>query len=72
MASVVLSYIGVVLTVQPTEDISEFSNMTRPLCVELTEFGDGLERDVFVDLQFLQEGYATHGIYHIQTIVCMH
>lgn len=54
--------VGVVLTVRPTANILEFSNMTRELCVELVDFGQGLERDVLVDLQFLAEGYAREGI----------
>ena len=52
---------GVVLTVRPTNDIKEFSTMTRELCVELTDLGEGLERDVFVDWQFLAEGYSREG-----------
>ena len=32
--------------------------MTRELCVELTNIGDGLERLVYVDLAFIGEGYA--------------
>lgn len=55
------AYVGVVLTVQPVEDIAEFSTMTRPLCIELTDVADGLERSVFVDLEFLQEGHAMTG-----------
>ena len=35
--------------------------MTRELCVELTDLGEGLERDVFVDWQFLAEGYSREG-----------
>ena len=53
--------VGVVLTVLSTSNIMEPSTMTRELCVELTNIGEGLERDVLVDLQFLAEGYAREG-----------
>ena len=49
---------GVMLTVQDTSDIGEWSNMTRNLCVELTDIGDGLEREVVVNLVFTGEEYA--------------
>ena len=49
---------GVSLTVQETNDISEGSNMARPLCVELTSVSGGLERGVEVNLVFIGQGYA--------------
>ena len=42
-----------------TENIGEWSNMTRPLCVELQDIGDGLERDVQLTLVFLPDGNST-------------
>ena len=56
--------LGAVLEALPTEDIREFSTMTRELCVELVNAGDGLERNVIVDFVFvpsLSSPYATTG-----------
>ena len=49
---------GVEVAVLSTENIRENSTMTRRLCVELTNIGDGLERSVYVDLAFIGVGYA--------------
>lgn len=49
---------GVVLMVLPVTEISESSLMSRDLCVELVDIGSGLEREVFVDLQFTEKGFT--------------
>jgi hypothetical protein len=55
--------VGVILNVVPTNDIMEFSTMVKPLCMELIDLGEGLERDVFVDLQYItSEGFDTSGM----------
>ena len=46
------------VAVLSTENIRENSTMTRGLCVELTNIGDGLQRLVYVDLAFIGVGYA--------------
>lgn len=32
--------------------------MTRDLCVELTDVRDGLGREVYVDIEFMANGYS--------------
>ena len=45
-------------------EITEDSNMTRPLCVRLDDFGDSLERSVMISLSFMSDGFATEGNTH--------
>ena len=51
---------GVTLTVEPVSPgiIREYSNMTRSLCVQLSSVGEGLERYVTVDIDFVPQGYS--------------
>ena len=51
-------FAGVVLRALSVPAISESSLMTRNLCVELVDVGDGLERPVTVDIQFVENGTA--------------
>ena len=44
-----------------TRAINEQSTMNRTLCVRLVDFGDGLQRDVNITLNFVPEGFATQG-----------
>ena len=53
--------VGVLLTVEGTRNIREESNMTRSMCVRLAGFGEGLERDVNITLDFRPEEFATEG-----------
>ena len=46
------------LVVLDTMNITEVSNMTRNLCVELLDVNDGLERGVRVHFDFIPTGYA--------------
>ena len=46
------------VTVISTDNIQENSTMTRGLCIELTNIREGLERSVYVDLEFTGEGFA--------------
>ena len=51
---------GVQLGVLPVDGIGEWSNMTRQLCVELLSFGEGLQREVPVDLVYISdEGFSS-------------
>ena len=50
--------VGATLTVQTTMNVSEFSNMTRDLCVELSDVAGRLERAIHVTLDFVGTGYA--------------
>ena len=51
--------LGVILQALPVDPISEFSTMTRDLCVRLVTARQGLERTVIVDIQFSNSAYAT-------------
>ena len=42
----------------PATSTSAASLNSRDLCVELVDVGDGLEREVFVDVQFAMDGLA--------------
>ena len=58
------------LTVLPTPDIREYSTMTRDLCVQLTDIGEGLERSVMLDFSFVESGYSRNGMYLCMKIEC--
>ncbi len=44
-----------------TADISEPSTMVRYLCVQLAGFGDGLEREIRITLEFMPELFSNEG-----------
>ena len=46
-------FVGAELTTEGVDDIREESLMTRSLCVRLAGFGDGLERDINITLEFV-------------------
>lgn len=59
VVAVISSYliiIGAELTAEETNDIREESPMNRSLCVRLVRFGDGLERDIDITLEFVSSG----------------
>ena len=62
---------GVTLEVEPVTPnfIREYSTMTRSLCVLLADVGDGLERTVFVDIDFVPEGYSVASKFAITKLV---
>ena len=55
--------LGVSLTVVDpmVPQITEDSDMTRPLCSRLEDFGAGLERSVVITLNYEPQGFATAG-----------
>ena len=55
---IVCAYVGAVLGILPVTITSESSLMSRDLCVVLVNFGSGLERGIFVDLQFIPNGFT--------------
>ncbi len=59
-----------VLQVEPVspDRITESSTMVRNLCVELVSVGEGLERGVSVDVNFIPQGYSQASkltLYHV-------
>lgn len=63
LAAVISDYgvaAGATVAVEPVSPdmITESSNMTRSLCVQLTDVGDGLDRAVFIGISFLPQGYS--------------
>ena len=57
-------FVGAELTIEGVDNIREESLMTRSLCVRLAGFGDGLERDIDITLEFVssQMNFVTEGI----------
>lgn len=58
----VLITAGVTLSIVATSNINESARMTRDLCVQLLDFGRGLERAVMVTLDYKLDGFATKGM----------
>ena len=54
-------FAGAELTIEGVDDIREESLMTRSLCVRLAGFGDGLERDINLTLEFVSLDLDTEG-----------
>ena len=57
-------FVGAELTTEGVDDIREEFLMTRSLCVRLAGFGDGLERDINITLEFVssQMDFDTDGM----------
>ncbi len=50
---------GVTLANEESVDITEQSNMSRNLCIQIVGFGEGLERDVDITLGFAPYGFIS-------------